>query len=171
MPHRLRSSSFPAGLPDLGKTDSTKCALGNVLSRRAATLAELAASHNVLGFEENPATSFLFDLHGRPRRAKSDVHHTHMFEQCMFGVKYRKRTRIDSWLFSMPALKTTCTGRLCSHTGEKHQVLSGFDGSGFCTYAAATYPRRMCEHIAARLDQALHLQKAGAIWSRFKGDG
>ena len=169
MPHQLRAKEHPAGLPALSAADSKKVEMGNLLSRRAASLAQLALHHNVLGLEENPGQSFLWMLHGRSRRADDPRYHQQVFEQCMFGVRYRKRTRIDSWLFSLPGLQHTCGSKRCAHTGEKHQVLTSFDGEGFCTHKAAAYPLKMCEHIASRLHEALGLQTSSALWSRFKG--
>ena len=167
MPHRLRSKEYPAGLPGLSAAENKKVETGNFLSRRAARLATLALKHNVLGLEENPCQSFLWDLHGRHQRATNKFFHQQIFEQCMFGVNYRKRTRIDSWLFSLPVLRHTCTSRLCAHTGVRHQQLTSFDGDGFCTHKAAAYPPQMCDHIARRLHEALDLQRAAALWSRF----
>ena len=169
MPHQLRAKDHPAGLPSLSAADNQKVEMGNLLSRRAARLAQLALSHNVLGLEENPSGSFLWMLHGRPSRSADSRWHRQVFEQCMFGVKYRKRTRIDSWLFSLPALQHTCGSKRCTHSGDKHQVLTSFDGSGFCTSKAAAYPPRMCDHLAFRLHEALGLQTASALWNRFKG--
>ena len=81
MPHQLRSSAFPSGLPEARGRDAEAIELGNLLSRRAASLITLAVKRQVLGIEENPAQSFLFQLHGRAKRSAA-VFHSHVFEQC-----------------------------------------------------------------------------------------
>ena len=92
MPHQLRSKDHPAGLPNLSAAENKKVEVGNLISRRAARLASLAVKHNVLGLEENPSQSFLWVLHGREERASNKHFHQQVFEQCMFGVSYRRRT-------------------------------------------------------------------------------
>ena len=169
MPHQLRSAAHPSGIPQLEGRDLETLQRGNRLSRIASKFIKLAEENNVMGFEENPASSYLWDLHDRPRRAKHPSFHTHAFEQCAFGTPYRKRTRIDSWHVSLP-LAPSCSSKLCKYTGQRHQVLSGIHNKGgeFCTKGAAAYPSKMCNRLAATIHAALANQVASRIWKVFQ---
>ena len=163
MPHQLRSAEFPSGFPTLQGRDILACAQGNLLSRRSASLISLAAACNLLGWEENPANSFLFQLHGRGERGKLAAFTPHFFEQCAFGSPWRKRTRIDSGHFQLPMLQPSCSDRFCAHTGRKHQVLSGLVKNAFVSTQAAAYSRSLCSYLAESLHAALDRQSAAAM--------
>eukprot|EP00974_Lingulodinium_polyedra_P120765 11176350-Lingulodinium_polyedra.AAC.1 len=67
MPSALRSAAHPRGLPNLGRADQAKVTEGNALADKAGQLQRLAFAMRLPGGEENPATSFLWQLCSRCR--------------------------------------------------------------------------------------------------------
>ena len=65
MPRALRSSCHIGGLPDLQASDRLKVVQGNLMASRAATLLRMCRMRGLPGAEENPFSSWLWDMPGR----------------------------------------------------------------------------------------------------------
>ena len=92
-----------------------------------------------------------------------------IFDQCGYGAKWRKRTRVAAWhCGSLDHLRRVCRGHhgTCSFSGIGHIVLSGTDKKGrLLTAQAQIYPKELCRafanvlaHAAAELSTLRHLQ-------------
>ena len=176
-PGPLRSKEHPRGLPGLDDKDAKRITLANCISDRAHTLLRAAAERGLVGAEENPAYSLLWDLSSRLVQASSDRHRDFFIDHCAFGTPFRARTRIRA--FNVGALRTSealvkarCTGHgICSFTGRRHQWLSGAAASGgvFNTKQKASYPMGLAKTIGAMLADAAEVLAVVARWQVSKG--
>jgi hypothetical protein len=88
---QLRSSSFPAGLPDLAAEQQEDVKVANRIARHTLDLAEWAAKElKAVVFLENPRQSYLWKFlepHSPPAvPAWRDI----VISQCRFGTPYKK---------------------------------------------------------------------------------
>jgi len=105
---------------------------------------------------ENPSTSLMWKAPPVHRASLSMFCHDFVFDQCQFGTRWRKRTRILAWhCCSCDSLERKCSGHkgICSRSRKPHIVLSGScKGSGkLWTAIAQEYPSKLCDVIAATL--------------------
>ena len=81
-------------------------------------------------------------------------HHKHAshvkIDFCMFGERWRKRTKLVGTLPGLQTVEAICRGRgLCAKTGLAHFKLEGRDESGtFYTKRAEPYPYKLCHELA-----------------------
>jgi len=135
--HRVRSTEFPDGLPDLSEKGRGKVALGNALSDFAINAAK--AQHRAEGVWvlEQPASSLMLlrpDYRTLLRecgacRATRDV--------CMDGAPWRKPTALDSNHSAVQQLTCRCCG------GHDHVTLEGKapDGRNWTAVASPYWPQ------------------------------
>ena len=167
-PHRLRSASYPRGLPTLTGPDKCAVTLSNKLGDTAQALIDIAYKHRVPGFEENPGASYLWDQPTRKRFAELPHVVDRLVDMCAFGAEFRKRTRLRFWYWD-DFYFTTCVccpppvplqgepkgsrdTRICQYTGRKHTILSGIKDKDFATRQSSAYPVQLCKELARSFD-------------------
>ena len=89
----LRSSALPAGLPDLPPKKEAMVQEANRLVRNMLRLVNAAESMGIAWAIENPHSSFLWKLPRMASLAAAPGVHTVVCDQCLFGARWRKRTR------------------------------------------------------------------------------
>ena len=169
MPRQLRSELHPRGLPGLPPGDQAQVVLGNACADRAEVLAAQAYRRGLPGGEENPATSWLWTLPSRARRA-ARLHVTdRVVDYCAFGTPFRARARLQLWhLRPAPRLSSCrCVGRgVCSFSGRPHLQLTGATSKeGFLTTKKNRYPDGLCKILAKDLWHAHMMKKASRLWN------
>ena len=149
---RLRSSSYPEGLP--GKKSQTK--EPNLVARKAYRLACWAADElEALVSLENPSRSYLWDLVRGERQADTNYEDA-VFSPCLYGATYQKTTRLRCWNWIPEKLTTACSLKgdvfTCGRTqAEGHEVL---EFTGKKTHTAAEYAPGVCKVWAEAISAA-----------------
>ena len=170
MPRKLRDDARPLGIQGLSAADAAVAKLGNTLSRRSAAIVQACIKMSVPGCEENPKNSYLWQVHGRPARARVLAVQSRVFDQCSFGALCRKSTRMDFWHVTPPlSFSACCRGRLCSFTSNKHLRLSGLSNGTFVTAHAAAYPEKLARAFAKTLAEASVGREAHNLWKNLSG--
>ena len=111
---------------------------------------------------ENPAYCRTFDTpEWQSIIAKPGVHEV-VFDQCSFGTRWRKPTRLvfgcigESDLGMFEGRVCSGNGSSCSYTGKDHIQLTGSGPGGVpWTRRAQEYPTRLCRAIANTLSKPL----------------
>ena len=166
LPHQLRSSDHPAGLPNLTPADHLTLTTSNRIAARTAHLLRLAVARGLSAGEDNPSSSYLWDLPSRRNLAglaSDDV----TFDFCSFQKPLRARTRMMFWNVKVPALHNRlcrARGNCCQYTHQPHQRLSGFFDSEFATLRKQQYPPELCRVIAANLTGGWTRGRASSLW-------
>ena len=171
MPCALRSSEFPRGLPDLPEQDAQKLALSNFLGDKAGRLQQIAYDMRIPGGEENPASSFLWLQPERQKMQERSSCRTYTVDYCYYGTPWRARTRMHIWHTpeSASLQRARCHGRgICEHSGRPHLVLSGASSGAFLTKRKNNYPPKMCQTLAALLQNAASNFKTASLWQKMK---
>jgi hypothetical protein len=172
-PGPLRSNEFPRGLKELDGKELRKVSLSNLISDRAATLIELARSRGLVGGEENPATSILWQTRARQAMITRPSVVDYVVDHCAHGTPYRARTRFR--LFNcgdVPRLTASrCSGRgICSYSRMHHVSLTGTaSGGGWATKVKAAYPVGLCNILAKAFVQSADNTFQARIWAIFNG--
>ena len=121
---RVRSRLFPEGLPNLCSEQAEMVVRGNMFAKVALNLIWAALLRGVQGFASASYGSFIWRL---PEWRALCAHHEIeelVFDQCQFGARWRKRTKIIFWGMRVPKhLSKICAGSrgLCSCTGRPHK--------------------------------------------------
>ena len=175
-PCALRSAEHLSGLPDLPARDRELVRTSNLLAARAAAIQRLCIQLGVPGGEENPASSFLWDL---PSRKKTHQHPrvlTFRVDYCSCGCPFRARTRLHIWHAQRPVPRRhtldalVCKGRgICEHSGRPHERLSGSKNDQFLTVMKSAYPKKLSQRLASMLLGAVYSKHVAKWWPRFSG--
>ena len=158
----IRSALRPWGVEDLSAEEMQEAREANLLARFALRMICLLESQNKPWALEHPSTSWLWRTGAARRLAQSCEPLVDQclvdsgarpfevtFDQCGFGARYRKRTKV----LVRPACAEMmtrfhhrrCDGRgLCGFSGRPHLQLNG----GHCTKKAARYPRSLAHTFA-----------------------
>ena len=158
----LRNNFFIMGIPNQNEKDTVKLKIGNATMRQSANF--LIRCHN-LGIPcalENPAGSMMFKAPALKRVCNLADSRSICFDQCAFGARWRKRTRVQVW--NIPDMQNdrsqfpVCCGKkgFCSHSGKRHIVLEGKDrvsGKPWTTLAQP-YPKPLARKLALLLVSA-----------------
>ena len=153
----LRSKEWLRGLPSARADPSLAKQLraGDATLTAALAVASWCRRFNVMGFFENPHTSLAWqDRRWQRLVEKGDVIQ-HVLDFCAFGAVWRKRTRVMGIGSGViPSLNRRCGGvRGICHTGLRHVILQGREGSQLRTKQAEAYPEDLGRAIAAALVQ------------------
>ena len=159
----IRSRSFPWGLPDLPPHDAAKVADGNRCLRGLLSVIRCAHTRGLPWLWENPHSSKMWYV---PEVAKLSAHdrvETCVLDQCMFGARWKKRTRFLAGNFNADDLcRLNCLcqgGKVCERTGQPHIVLSGSAPGGTpWTRIAQSYPPRLYRVCARLLTEGARMQ-------------
>ena len=157
MPGALRGESGRElyGLPGLSETDALKVKVANELLQYMYALCRYCFRRRVPFNIENPRTSRLWKTH--ELRALTALPHSVevLFDFCQYGEPWRKSTRVlASRHADLRAMARQChfgRGYMCSATGKRHQLLSGYAGKVFRTAVAQAYPKRLCRELAVSI--------------------
>ena len=149
----VRSRSHPWGILSLSPKERIAVDLGNATARASIQIIKNLTLHGLPVILENPINSQLFYvLQNLMRRKDCTCIST---DQCQFGARWRKRTRLCCWNIHDPAsLARLCTGKkgLCSRSLQHHIVLTGSSPSGVpWSRLAQTYTPPFARAIANAL--------------------
>ena len=149
----LRSSDYPSGLPHLDELQKKQVTRANTLVRNMLRIVKLALAHNVPFIIENPHSSFLWKLPSMIALAETPGVRMIVCDQCMFGARWRKRTRFLVGAVNpldAEGLARRCFGqRYCDRSGVKHQILQGrAPGGASWTLVAQKFPTPLALRLA-----------------------
>jgi len=125
--------------------------------RAALTLIEILEELALPWIFEHPHASYCFKNEEWLRILRRPHVHERVLDQCRYGAKWRKRTRMicgNCDEYTSERLSLRCTGKrgFCSHNGRKHLRLEGVSPQGVAwTSIAQAYPPRLCHAVAAVL--------------------
>ena len=110
-------------------------------------------AHNVPFIIENPHSSFLWKLPSMIALAETPGVRMIVCDQCMFGARWRKRTRFLVGAVNpldAEGLARRCFGqRYCDRSGVKHQILQGrAPGGASWTLVAQKFPTPLALRLA-----------------------
>ena len=164
-----RSQTHIMGKNDLSAKDRIRVCVGNMTMLFSVKLISIACKSKIPIIIENPATSFLWDAPAM--RRVSSGHTDVIVDFCQFGKRWRKRTRLRAWNFSiLSTCERKCCGRrgICSRTLLPHIQLRGKLGGQALTKIAEPYPTALCSLLAQTIrdgTDALALwHKSSRIW-------
>ena len=154
----LRSHKRPRGLPGLSGNALAQLHAANYLYDHCFTILEKAERHRVPWMVENPRSSILWSFAEFKRLGSLPHVETARFDMCGYGTPWKKATQVMASRFlQLQSLCRVCrpVGRLCSHSGREHIVLSGRDPQNVLwTRRAQVYPKALCSALASLLHQA-----------------
>ena len=157
-PQTLRTKGEPWGVGYFVSEDARKqLEEGNQLMRNTLRIIALAMKMNIPWIFEHPATSYVFDTEEWQRLLSSLGVWSARIDQCSFGTRWRKRTRIvcfgvsETWLDFL--VNKFCRGRgTCEFTNKPHICLRGKDANNVCwTLRAQAYPAKLATMFAKML--------------------
>ena len=137
MPCALRSAQHVMGLPNLAPRDLQKVRIGNLMYKLALEIIHLCLKHGVVGYLENPRSSWLFKTKGFIRLVQSKQAHLVDGDMCQYGTAYKKPTRI---LTNMPSIA-------CSINKKRNGCPRDVSLMNGRAKAAATYTEAFCDSI------------------------
>ncbi len=141
--------------------------LGNATARASIRIVRAFKNMGMPVILENPINSQLFYV--LESLTKADDCEMVTTDQCQFGTRWRKRTRLCCWNVPNSAqLGRLCHGRKgqCSLSGKHHIVLTGPSPCGIpWTRLAQEYPRKLCTALAHKLTLAADEQSLAHVRS------
>ena len=154
----LRSQAEPWGRTDISLTDKEQIRVekGNQLLQASFDIIHRLQKRKVPWIFEHPHSSYAFQTEQMKAWMLEPSIHARVLDQCQYGTKWRKRTRLVMGnVDELDSLKLGhgCrgSGGWCSSSGRKHVILQGSSGHGDKTAAAAAYPKRLCTALAQTL--------------------
>ena len=152
--HPIRSGEYPWGKPseELSEREQLRIVEGNKTLKAALSIIGMLHRAKRPWIFEHPHASFAFKTPEMLRLAAAPRVHFRVLDQCRFGAKWRKRTRLMCGNLDeqdTESLERWCAGRggLCG-SGVKHWVLSGSCGG---RALAEAYPQKMAQALARSL--------------------
>jgi hypothetical protein len=147
----IRSKAHLFGIPGISDSDKLKVENGNRQLRSTCSIIRTCITCRVPCVLENPVNSMLWSAPEMLKLCNNSKHQQVNFDQCQFGTRWRKRTRISCWCCIIPDMfHKLCTGHggVCSLTKKPHIVLAGCNPEGkLWSSLAQTYPAALCEQI------------------------
>ena len=160
----IRSAKYIYGFPNLSANDRSKIITGNATMRQSAEFIHACVTLRIPVILENPATSMIWLAPPLRNQLSVDSCRFISVDQCQFGARWRKRTRLASWHCPIEHLQKLCSGKkgICSKTSKPHIVLSGAskEHGVLWTALAQRYPEpfsRACAHALFSAAEASHL--------------
>ena len=133
---------------------------------RVIQIVIIALSANVPVLVENPRNSLAWSEPAMLSLRQLPECHETILDQCQYGTKWKKGTRIVSWGASAPPsqLKYRCCprGKVCSRTHKPHVQLQGkVPGTNLNWSAlAAEYPKNLSRALAYYLVMSANNQES-----------
>ena len=170
-PPPLRSNECVLGLANLSPVDQQKVRDGNALMRFSVCILYLALALCLPWTMENPATSRLWICPSVLRLLRRKHVQLAMVEYCMFGMNWRKSTKLlGVWLDLSLLSSYRCVGSkrgLCRRTCRPHVPLQGVNEQGiWLTKLAEPYPQKLCVLLCKCFDNFYISQRAQLFESR-----
>ena len=154
----IRSKQHILGLPNLLPRDLVKVKLGNLQMYKTADIIRCCIKFGVPCMLENPINSMLFQAFPIAKLLKHKSCSSVTFDQCQFGTRWRKRTRLAMWNCSdCSSLDRRCSGSAisCSASGKLHILLQGSNPDGILwTKIAQEYPAKLNYCVAHTLTES-----------------
>ena len=155
-PPRLRSDVQPLGLPGLSPKDDEKVRVGNILMTFSASILRLCSRLIIPCALENPATSRIWLCPALAAACRLSPIRFIKTDFCMYGMPWRKRTKIAAVHVDLEPCSRLCKGRgICSNSHKPHVELSGKFQGVFRTSIAEPYPRALSNALARSFKDAL----------------
>ena len=153
-----RSWDHIYGLPDLTSEQRSAVHMGNLTLASCRRIIRSCLYFGVPIAMENPATSQMWQEPVLNRLIHHRLAKHVVFDQCCFGTKWRKRTRVVGWHVGSPlGLRRLCSGScgLC-WTGKPHVILQGRPAGSAVpwTKLAESYPKQLAGVFARWLFSA-----------------
>ena len=153
----LHSQEFPWGKPSrqLTEREQERVALGNRTLEAALRIIRALQRARVPWIFEHPHSSYAFKTPEMQEILAAPTVHTRVLDQCRFGAKWRKRTRLVCG--NLDVLDTIKFDRLCTGSGGycgsglRHWVLEGNSGGQRRTAIAAQCPAKLSTALAQAL--------------------
>ena len=149
-PKPLRSFQHPDGLPNLQGPDLIRVRQANLCYEITADLCIWASANHIIAAVENPRDS-LFWLTSAWRRAQHACELQVTFQQCAYGGRRPKWTRVSHNRPEFQALHRLCPGEICSRNHEPWGMLPN---GQWATKQEAEYPvplAKAISHVFARI--------------------
>ena len=154
----VRSQSSPWGVPGLAPPRLLAVQRGNTLMRASLKLIRMLLRFHVPFALEHPGRSLFWATSEAQALERHPAVQSVVIDQCAFGTRWRKRTRImfgfcDGLDLDALATRRCRTSGVCAHTGRPHVHLIGTaPGSSVkLTAIAQTYPASLAQNIATIL--------------------
>ena len=173
MPCALRGPLAVRGLPGLTGRDLEALKLSNFTADVAGRLQHLAYQLGIPGGEENPASSYLWQLPARLKMIQRPEAQTQVVDYCACGRPFRARTQLLFWHWRPPkqleALR--CSGRgTCTFSGKAHMQLTGAQPGQkkIMTALKNAYPDKLCHILASSLCKVITQTHAARRWIQLR---
>ena len=142
----VRTAAQPEGIDCMTENMRKKVDIGNKHADFILRVVLLAQSYELAWWVENPDGSFLWLMPEFLRAGVGSWKHSYRFDQCRYGTRWRKRTRIATNTL-LRDLRELCRG------GHSHQQLRGRCAAlkSSWTHVAQRYPRDLCHDIATAM--------------------
>ena len=142
-----RDKDHMYGKPNLSLADAQRVKFGNTTLRFSIKVIRTSDHCGIPTVLENPASSMIWQVSALQRLKGSPV----LLDYCQFGMRWRKRTRFQTWNIDPPENRL-CKGHrgICSRTNRPHIILKGYDkvSKQNWTHIAEPYPKRVCSLFA-----------------------
>ena len=149
----MRTRSHILGRPGLTARHHDAVVHGNSTMRLSARILASCIRLGVPCFLENPHSSMLFKAPAIAKLIGDTRCQTFISDHCQYGARWRKTTRVCTWLSTSEAPSRRCCslrGQPCSRSQQKHIDLSGRSAQGGSwTKIARAYPRSWARAWAA----------------------
>ena len=148
---RLRSKDHIYGFPELSPADASLAKQGNATLAATRGRVHKCIQLRIPVVLENPHSSLAWHEPLMTKLMQDSSCRVHVLDQCLFGAKWRKHTRLVSWNAVENTLLDNMCGRssICSRTGLEHIRLRGYAGGGVSNaMLAQSYPSQLTAAIA-----------------------
>ena len=139
----VRTASQPNGLPGLTPAMHDKVRIGNSQNQWIAKLRDRALALGLWYWFENPDTSFFWSMPSWEREKPPGSPWTFRYDNCRFGTRWRKRSKIATNL-SLAGARLLCCKKV------RHLGLAGYSHAHKApwTRVAQAYPAGLCRILA-----------------------
>ena len=146
----LRSSEFPAGLPNLAPQDKSRVDRANAIYDKITRLIRVAIRQNVLVTVESPSKALLWETPWFASLAAQGLLHEVTFQECMWGGR---KDQWYSWCASDPSFDV-----LHAVCDQQHEHQPQWRAQG-----KPPYPPALCDKVANLVYQAALQAGAQAV--------
>ena len=156
----LRNAQHPAGCPwvkDMPPHTQELVRTGNALAIFSATVVRHCLRLGIPVALENPGSSLLWQMPQVVALQRSSVVFVISVDYCLYGMPWRKRTKLLFANVDLHSLATRCSSKrgCCDRTGEQHVQLAGAQDGVLRTKLAEPYPARLCRGLARAFSAAM----------------
>ena len=131
--------------------------MGNILASFSARVFRACVKQTIPVALENPATSLLWQVPQYVSLARSDEVKCMEADYCLYGMPWRKQTRLMYAHLDLAPAARRCSSRkgICDRTGKRHVQLCGAQDGKLLTKLAGPYPAPLSRLLARCFSAAL----------------